>query len=439
MTRTSPSARPAVMAVAGVTVAVGLVVGCKPPPPTQSPPPPAAVTAARPAVFPVQNYYDYNGYLEAVEAVEVRARVKGYLEKVHFKEGDEVTKGTPLYDIDPREYQSAVAKSKADIARAEADAANAGAQVKLAQSELDKLKRLGPSAASSELDKADATLAANKAAVDVAAANKRSAEAALRNAELQLGYTELKSPIDGRISRTLVTPGNLVGGATADTLLTTILSVDPIYVYFDAPERDLVEYQRGVGAIGAAASAETRPVQVGVATEVGFPHVGQIDFRENRVDSGTGTVRVRGRLPNPKGENGARVLYPGLFARVRVPLGPPADQLVIPEEALMTGQEGRFVYVVGAENKVEKRTVKVGATVWRAPPPEEKDAKRWQLTADQPGKDGKVPPPGVVRSVVAIEKNGGLKADDVVIVNGLQKARPGAPVTPDVRQFQPPK
>lgn len=449
MTRTSPSARTAVVAVAGASVVIGLVVGCTPPPPSaqQSPPPPG-VTAARPSTYPVQNYYDYNGYLEAVEAVEIRARVKGYLDEVHFKEGDEVKKGAPLYDIDPREYQSAVAKAKADIARAEADAKNAAAQVKLAQTELDKLKRIGPSAATSELDKAEATLAANQAAGDVAAANKRSAESALRNAELQLGYTKLTAPIDGRISRTLVTRGNLVGGTT-DTLLTTILSVDPIYVYFDAPERDLVEYQRGVGTVGAASAAETRPVLVGVATEAGFPHEGVIDFRENRVDTGTGTVRVRGKLANPKGANGGRVLYPGLFARAQVPLGPKTEQLVIPEEALMTGQEGRYVYVVGPDNKVIKKSVKVGQTVWRAPPPaaltaDGKKVDRWQLTGGQPGKDGSPPPVGVVRAVVAIEvkkgeEAGALKADDLVIVNGLQKARPGAPVTPDVRQFQPPK
>jgi multidrug efflux system membrane fusion protein len=411
-----------------------ILAGCRPGTPQQSAPPPPTVTVARPATYPVQNYNLYNGYLDAVEMVEIRARVKGFMDEVLFKEGDEVAAGTPLYKIDPREYASAVAKSKADIARAVADQANAKAQVQLAEAELGRLRGLGANASRSEVDKAEATLAANKAQVDVATANKGSAEAALRTAELQLGYTDIKAPIAGRISRTLVTAGNLVGQTDA-TLLTTIVRLDPLYVYFDAPERDLVEYVQGVGALGTAQQAGTRALTVGVATEDSYPHAGEIDFRENRVDTGTGTVKLRGRLPNPKGGGGERALYPGLFARVRVPVGPPADRPVIPEEALMTGQEGRFVYVIGPENKVLKRTVKVGTTVWRAPPPNDK-APRWQLTTDKAGKDGKVPPPGAVRSVVAIED--GLKADDVVIVNGLQKARPGTPVTPDERQFRPP-
>ncbi len=452
MTRTLSPTRAAGVAVLGAALAVGLAVGCKPthtdgPAGPQGPPPPPLVTVARPAVIPVQNYSDYNGHLEAVETVEIRARVKGFLEKVFFKEGDEVKVGDPLYVIDPREFQSAVSRSKSDIARAVADGASADAQVLLAQSEMDRLESLGKSATKSELAKATAVLAANKAAVDVAAANKRSAEAALRSAELQLSYTDIKSPIAGRISRTLVTPGNLVGGTAADTLLTTIVSTDPIYVYFDAPERDResLDPQRGGGAT-AAAPPPTRPVLVGVANEAGYPHTGVLDFIETRIDAGTGTVRVRGRLPNPAGSDGKRMLYPGLFARVRAPLGPPGPLPVIPEEALMTGQEGRFVFVVKKVpdpkdatkliDLVIKQSVKVGTTVWRAPPPDAK-VPRWLLTTDQPGKDGKVPPPGVVRSVVAIA--GGLTADDVVIVNGLQKARPGAPVTPDVRQFTPPK
>jgi multidrug efflux system membrane fusion protein len=433
VTRTLSPARTAGVAVLGAALAVGLAVGCKPPPPSaQQAPPPPLVTVARPAVIPVQNYSDYNGHLEAVETVEIRARVKGFLEKVFFKEGDEVKAGDPLYVIDPREFLSAVSRSRSDIARAVADTASAEAQVLLAQSEMDRLESLGKSATKSELARATAVLAANKAAVDVAAANKRSAEAALRNAELQVGYTDIKSPIAGRISRTLVTPGNLVGGTAADTLLTTIVSTDPIYVYFDAPERDRdsLDPLRGGGT-----KADARPVLVGVANEGGYPHTGVIDFIENRIDIGTGTVRVRGRLPNPAGGDGKRVLFPGLFARVRAPLGPPTDRPVIPEEALMTGQEGRFVYVIGPENKVLKRTVRVGTTVWRAPPPEDK-SPRWQLVTDKPGKDGKPPPPGVVRAVVAVES--GLTADDVVIVNGLQKVRPGAPATPDERQFSPP-
>jgi RND family efflux transporter MFP subunit len=407
------------------------------------------VSVARPGTAPVQKYLLYNGHLEAVEMVEIRARVKGFLDEVFFKkedgtkngdpkykEGDEVPADTPLYKIDPREYQSAVARSKSEIARAVADLASANAQVQLAEAELTRLKAGGPSVSKSELDKAVATLAANRAQVDVATANRGSAEAALRTAELQLSYTDIRAPIAGRISRTQVTRGNLVGQTAESTLLTTIVSVDPVYVYFDAPERDLVEYQRALKdmAPSVGQGGASIPVLVGVTTEDGFPHAGAIDFRENRVDTGTGTVRVRGRVPNPLVPPGnARLLYPGLFARVRVPNGPERPRLVIPEDALMTGQEGRFVYVVGAGNKVQKRTVTVGPQVWRAPPPApdaKPDPNAWTLAPPAPPADGKPgPQPAVVRSAVAVLS--GLKADDVVIVSGLQKARPGAPVAPE--------
>jgi multidrug efflux system membrane fusion protein len=400
----------------------------------------------------VQKYLLYNGHLEAVEMVEIRARVKGFLDEVFFKkedgakngdpkykEGDEVPADTPLYKIDPREYQSAVARSKSDIARAVADLANANAQVQLAEADLARMRAGGPSVSKSELDKAVATLAANKAQVDVATANKGSAEAALRTAELQLSYTDIRAPITGRISRTLVTRGNLVG--QTDTLLTTIVSVDPVYVYFDVPERDLVEYQRALkDRDPTAASAKSVKMEVGVTTEDGYPHVGAIDFRENRVDTGTGTVRLRGRVPNPLAPPGnVRLLYPGLFARVRVPVGDEAPRAVIPEDALMNDQEGRYVYVVGPENKVRRQAVVVGPQVWRDTQSED-DRKRkgWTLTNTKPPAEGKpAPPPQVVRSLVAIES--GLTADDVVIVNGLQKARPGAPVEPEAWELKGPQ
>jgi len=428
---------PASAVVLALLGSVVTAVGCRPPQQAQQAPPPPVVTVARPALSPVQNYNDYNGTLEAVESVEIRARVKGYLEKVKFKEGDEVVAGTPLYEIDPREYQSAVASSNSAIARAVADAASAAAQVQLAQAELTRIENLGQSGTKSELDKAKATLAANKASVDVANANKRSAEASLRTAELQLSYTDIKAPIAGRISRTLVTAGNLVGQTDA-TLLTTIVSQDPIYVYFDVPEADRPYFS------GEQAS---RRLFVGVTNESGFPHEGKVDFGENRVDTGTGTLRVRGLLDNPPTTSSkARGLYPGLFARVRVPVGKEEPRPVIPEEALMTGQEGRFVYVVVPEPnpkdpavpefKVLKRTVKVGTTTWRAPPADDKTAPRWLLAGGQPGKDGKAPPPGVVRAMVAIES--GLSDKDVVVVNGWQKVRPGGPCVPDERTLTPP-
>lgn len=414
-------------------------LGCQPTKAPPTAPPPPAVSVAHPGTAVVQNYHEYNGYLDAVEMVEVRARVKGYLDEVLFKEGDEIKAGDRLYVIDPREYASAVAKSKSDIARAEADMANARAQIKLAQSEFDRIRKLSESGSISanELERAEATLSANKAQLDVATANKGSAEAALRSSELQLSYTDIRAPISGRISRTLVTKGNLVG-QTDSTLLTTIVSVEPLFVYFDVPERDLIEYQRSIKTDSTVASSPTSArVEVGVATEIGYPHVGHIDFRENRVNTGTGTVRIRGRIPNPMvPPNNARLLYPGLFSRVRVPAGPPQSRLVLPEDALMTGQEGRFVYVVGPDNVVAKRTVTVGPVVWRSTSNSAEAAEGWNLAAAKSGADGKASPPSSARSVVAIES--GLKESDRVIVNGLQRSRPGAPVSPEDWQLRSP-
>ncbi|MBX9582537.1 MAG: efflux RND transporter periplasmic adaptor subunit, partial [Gemmataceae bacterium] len=429
------------------------MAGCRPgkgPPPA---PPPPAVTVVKPVLYPVQSYLEYNGYLEAIETVQVKARVKGFLNKVLFTEGEEVTAGQPLYQIDPREYQADLAKAEADILKAVADIANAKAQVKLGEAEETRQqeaykKGAGPK---TDLDKAVAALAASRAGVEVAAAQKAAAEAAKQTAELQLGYTDIRSPIAGRISRTLVTQGNLVGQGEP-TLLTTVVSVDPLYVYFDAPERDLVEYQKAQQERPDLPAPTSRkiPVEVGVATEEGYPHVGEIDFRENRVDVGSGTIRVRGRVPNPGvgRETGpvsapVRLLYPGLYARVRLPVGGPVVRPVIPESALQSGQEGRYVFVVGPDNKVVKKVVTVGTRIYREPPGENPGPPAWTLTnpdpkppPPSPGPAPPAPPPPAtvpVGSVVAIDK--GLGPDDRVIVDGIQKTRPGAEVVPEEWRF----
>jgi RND family efflux transporter MFP subunit len=410
-----------------LAAALATLAGCKRDKPTVPTPPPPRVTVARPVAFPVQSYYEYNGHLEAVESVEIRARVKGLLQDVHFVEGEEVEAATPLYTIDPREYRTAVARATADEAKAKADIANWKAQIRLSETELQRLLRSpGAAITQSEIDKARSTVDVNQAQLGVAQAVLDSAAAALQTANIQLGYTDIRAPISGRISRTLVTKGNLVG-QDQPTLLTTIVSMDPLYVYFDAPEPDLIRYQQTRHSRGGPES----PVDVGVALDEGYPHHGRIDFQENRVDVGTGTVRLRGRIPNPVGPNGARRLYPGLYARVRVPAGTPEPRPVIPEEALMTGQEGRFVYVLGPGDVVEKRVVTVGTRIWQAPPPTAPAAPGWVLVNNSPPADGAPAGPARVpaRSIVAIDK--GLAADDRVIVNGLQKARPGAPVAPE--------
>lgn len=412
--------------------ALGLaaLAGCRREKPAPPAPPAPAVTVAHPAVYPVQSYYEYNGHLEAVETVDVRARVKGLLTAVHFVEGDEVEKGAPLYTIDPREYRTGVARAAADQARARADIDNWKAQIKLAEAEYLRVSRLpAGTVTQSEIDKARAMVDVNQAQLAVSQAALDAAAAALQTANIQLEYTDIRAPISGRISNAKVTKGNLVG-QDQPTLLTTIVSTDPVYVSFDAPERDLDKYrQRARGKGGPEA-----PVEVGVKAEGGFPHHGTIDFVENRVDVGTGTVHLRGTVPNPPGPGGARPLYPGLYARIRVPAGGPQDRPVIPEEALMTGQEGRFVYVLGPGEVVEKRVVTVGTRVWQAPPPGADAPPGWALVnaAPAPGAPARVP----ARSVVAIEK--GLSAADRVVVNGLQKARPGAPVAPEAWELRPP-
>lgn len=395
--------------------AVLAAAGCQraaPPPPEM---PPAVVTTTKPLVYSVQRYYELNGHLEAVETVQIAARVRGFLEEIFFTEGEEVEKGEPLFRIDPRAYDAAVRKADADRLKAVAEARKARSEGERA------IKLVAQRALSAE--EAEQRFAA-QAAAD---ATVKQTEALLESSKLELSYTDIRAPISGLISRTLVTKGNLVG-QNENTLLTTIVSVDPLYVYFDVPERDLVEYQQALRkqAIPAPTSQE-HPVEIGVTTEKGYPHAGKLDFRENRVDAGTGTIRMRGRIPNPPIPPGnARLLYPGLYARVRVPAGPPLPLPVIPEDALMTGQEGQYVYVVDAAGVVQKRTVTVGATVFKGTPADA--ASGWELTG------GESPLP--VLSVVAIDK--GLAPNDRVIVNGLTKARPGAVVAPQERTLKPP-
>lgn len=438
---------------AGFFVLAASVAGCLGGKPGMPAMPPPKVTVVKPVTFPVQGYFEYNGYLRPVHAVEIKARVRGMLEEVKFVEGEEVAKGKPLFTIDKREYRTAEAKAKADLAKAEADIGNWQAQIRLADAELTRAKKASLSGASAQtdLDKTQATLDINKAQLKVAEATRDAAAASLHTAEIQLGYTDIHAPIAGRIGRTMVDPGNLVGQSET-TLLTTIVSMDPLYVYFDTPEEDVVKYQHDLLIKNMPEHTSRRgPVEIGVATEIGYPHKGFIDFRENMVDTKTGTVALRGRIPNPQvPPNNTRLLYPGLFARVRVPSAEPEPRLVVPEEALLTGQEGRYVLVVGPNNTVEKRVVTLGPPVWKLPPANAPKTPPWTLVNPKPappppapaegakgakGGPPQAPPPSLL-SVIAIEK--GLKPDDRVIVYGLQKARPGMPVDPDEWAFSPP-
>jgi len=375
------------------------------------------VTVTQPILYPVQTYREYNGNLEAIETVRIEARVKGFLKEVAFKEGTEVETGDLLFRIDPREYEASVQKAEADRLRA-------AAEVRKARTEAERGRSLaiGRALSSEELDQRLASLATAEAML-------LQAEAVLEGQKLERSFTEIKAPISGLISRALVTPGNLVGQGET-TLLTTIVSVDPIYVYFDVPERDLVEYQRARKSeeVPSLTSREL-PIEVGVTTEKGYPHLGKIDFRENRVDAGTGTVRMRGRVPNPMLPPGkARLLYSGLYARVRVPSGKPRMLPVVPEDAVLTGQEGRYVYVLDEKNVVQKRTVTVAEQVFKGAAPGKGEPAGWRLVE----KDKATP----VTSVVALES--GIGPEDRVIVNGLTRARPGAPVAPEQKTLAAP-
>lgn len=431
-------------AFVGLVNAVAGLGGCQRGKETPPQPPPPSVAVIKPVLVLVQNYYEYNGHLETTQMVEVRARAKGLITKIHFRDGTEVRgqrgagfltiPGEPLYSIDDREYRTSVKKAEAELEKASADIENWKAQIELAKAEVKRTEkaRIDSAIAQTEVDKAIATLGVNNANRDSAIANRDATAAALHTAHIQLGYTQIHARIDGRISRTMVDEGNLVG-QTEPTMLTTIVRMDELFVYFDVPERDWAAW----GNQRSSDLSQTIPLEVGAATEEGYPHKGRIDFRENRVDTGTGTVRIRGRIPNPIQPNGTRLLYPGLYAKVRVPAGTAQRTPVIPEEALMTGQEGRYVYVVGPDNKVMKRTVAMGPQVYRAAPAIENKPAAWILNNPTPAAPtGALPPrPDTigVRSVVAIDK--GLAADEVIIVEGLQKARPGGDVAPEMWEF----
>src|SRR6266481_2383689 len=326
-----------------------LTGGCGKPVPKTAPPAPV-VSVVQPIEREVIEWDDYIGRLEAPETVEVRARVNGYLDKVHFKEGKEVKKGDLLFTIDPRPYQ-------AEYDRADAEHQRAISQSSLAMNDFERAKRLIATKAISEedYDTKGKTYTAAQAAV-------MSAKAAANLARLNLEFTEIHAPISGRISRTVVTEGNLISGGVSGagaSLLTTIVSLDPLYCYGDADERAILKYIR-LSKEGSRVSARDKeiPAEMGLADEIGFPHKGYMDFVDNRVDPNTGTMRARGVFPNHD-----HSLSPGFFARIRIPGSGKYPALLIPERALGSDQAQKFAYVVNAEKKVEFRPVKLGPMI----------------------------------------------------------------------------
>lgn len=323
---------------------------------------------------------EYTGRFQAIDTVEVRPRVSGYIDRVQFREGQAVKKGETLIVIDPRPYQ-------ADFDRAKAGLALAKAQRELATLEADRVHKLKDSGAVSqeELDERLSALHQQEASV-------AGAQAAFDAAALNLSFTNVQAPIDGQASNAEVTRGNLVtGGNNGGTLLTTIVSTDPIYVYFEGDEHAYLRYNE-LARAGARQSSRNfaNPVRVGLANEDGFPHEGHMDFVDNQLNVRTGTIRARAVLDNKEG-----LFTPGLFARVQLLGNAERDVVLIEERAVGTDQTQNFVLVLAAENKLEYRPVDLGRALHG------------------------------LRIV-----NKGLKPGEIIVVNGLQRVRPGSQVTP---------
>lgn len=345
------------------------------------PPPPPVVEVATPTQRTITEYFFYTGTLEPVDFVQIRARVGGVLEEIHFEESSNVEQGDVLFTIEKAPYELAVGQAKASLERAKAAR-------ELADVRVQRIEKAFESGAANELELFEERAKFKQAEADVYAT-----EEALKSAELDLSYTDVTSPITGRIDRHFVDRGNLVGAQLAGggeaTLLATVVTMDPIHVSFDVSEAIALQYL-DQGDRGEAGPSYP-PIELALADEDSYPHAGRVDFVDNQLDGSTGTLLVRAELENPTGK-----LYPGLFARIRVPWQQREDALCVVEEAVGTGLEGKYLLIVGEANVVERRPVVLG---------ERQD-------------DG---------TIVVLE---GLAAGETYIVRGLQKARPGAPVTP---------
>lgn len=354
--------------------AAGLVTlaGCSERAEAQGGPPPAAPVSVAPAVQrQVADTEEFSGRLEATEFVELRPRVGGTIDKVHFTDGAHVKKGDLLFTIDPRPFE-------AEAARAQSQIAAAKARLELARTEQARAQKLLDQQAVSrqEFDQlAAGTLTST--------ADLQAAEAALRTARLNLDYTQVRAPISGRASRALITTGNLV---SEQSVLTTIAGAGRIYAYFEGSESTFLRLK-------AAPAGEKAPtVAMGLANEAGFPHKGQVDFVDNRLDPQTGAIRLRASFDNSKGQ-----FVPGLAARLRMEGTAPRDVVMVPERAIGTDQTKKFVYVVGSDNKPQFREVRLGA---------------------------------LIEGMRVVQ--GSVKPGENVVVDGLQRVMPGMPVAPQV-------
>jgi multidrug efflux system membrane fusion protein len=363
---------------AGALVGVALMGGCGGSGAGAQAPPPPQVSVATVIERRVKDWDEFTGRLQAVETVEIRPRVSGYIDKVAFTEGSLVKRGDLLFVIDPRPYQ-------ADYDRANADVKRYNTALELARVELTRVQHLKDSGAVSqeELDERKSTVAQ-------AEANVAGSKAALESAALNLSFTRVTSPVNGRVSRAEVTRGNLVtGGTNGGTLLSSVVSIDPIYLYFDADEQSFLRYSQ-MARSGQRPAGDAAPVNVGLANEDGFPHAGALDFIDNQLNPQTGTIRARAVLANKDGQ-----FTPGLFARVQLLGSGEYSAILIEDRAVNTDQSQKYVLVLGANNTIEYRKVKLGRVV---------EGLR------------------IVRD--------GLKAGDVIVVSGAQRVHPGVTVSP---------
>jgi membrane fusion protein, multidrug efflux system len=361
-----------------LALSVAVISGCSGQAAETGMPPPPEVSAAPVLVKQVSQWDDFSGRVEAVENVDLRPRVSGYIDRVNYEEGQEVRKGDVLFTIDSRSY-------RAELARAQADLARARSQAELGRSEAARAKKLSELQAISTESYEQRRSAAAEAQANVAAA-----QAAVDAARLNLEFTQVRAPISGRAGRALVTAGNLVSAGDSASVLTTLVSLDKMHVHFDTDERTFLHYAE-LARKGERPSENGAgvPVQIGLVGEEGFPHTGVVDFLDNQVDPATGTIRARALL-----DNANRAFTPGLFARVRVLGSGEFKAMLIDDKAVLTDQDRKYVYVVDAKGQAQRKDVQLGRTA---------DGLR------------------IVES--------GLANGDKVIVSGVQKVfMPGMPV-----------
>ena len=357
--------------LSAVALLVALLAGCDNSAAQNVAPPPPAVSTADVVIKPISQWDAFNGRIEAVQSVQLRPRVSGYIDKVNYTEGDEVKKGQVLFTIDDRTYRAAREQAQAELVRARNQAA-------LARSESGRTEKLiGSQAISTEVWEQRRSSAAQ------AQSNVLAAQAQFDLAQLNLDFTRVIAPIDGRASRAMITAGNLVTTGDSASVLTTLVSLDKVYVYFDVDEATFLRYQND------GRRTAKLPVKVGLVGEDGYPHQGIVDFTDNQLNAGTGTIRMRALL-----ENAERRFTPGLFARVQMPGSAEFNAMLINDKSVMTDQDRKFVYIVDKDGKAQRRDIEVGR---------------------------------VAGGLRIVQK--GLAAGDRVIVDGMQKVfMPGMPV-----------